>query len=213
MERPKLMPHEWFGRRVLFVTTAAAALAGRPRAARSVATSVEVGYLRWLDPRPTISLLDKPASDNGLAGAKLAMSDNNSTGRFMNQQFELVDAPVHADDDPVAILTGLTDRGITLIVTDLPADHLLKLADAGNNKHVTLFNVEAPDDALRQANCRTNVIHVAPSRAMLADALATAAFVLGPDEGIRLLDRMNVAGIIVTPDLARYETGTLPHAA
>lgn len=49
--------------------------------------------------------------------------------------------------------------------------------------------------------------------AMLADALATAAFVLGPEEGIRLLDRMGVAGIIVTPDLERYETGTLPHAA
>ncbi len=49
--------------------------------------------------------------------------------------------------------------------------------------------------------------------AMLADALATAAFVLGPDEGVRLLDRMGVAGIIVTPDLARYETGTLSHAA
>ena len=49
--------------------------------------------------------------------------------------------------------------------------------------------------------------------AMLADALATAAFVLGPDEGKRLLDRMGVAGIIVTPNHARYETGTLPHAA
>jgi ABC transporter substrate binding protein (PQQ-dependent alcohol dehydrogenase system) len=172
MERPKLMPREWFGRRALFVTTAAAALAGLPRAARSDATSVEVGYLRWLEPRPTISLLEKPSPDNGLAGAKLAMSDNNTTGHFMNQQFDLVDAPVHADDDPVAILTGLTDRGITLIVTDLPADHLLKLADAGSNKQVTLFNVEAPDDALRQQNCRTNVIHVAPSRAMLSDALA-----------------------------------------
>ena len=89
MERPKLMPHEWFGRRALFATTAAAALAGLPRAARSDATSVEVGYLRWLEPRPTISLLDKPPPDDGLAGAKLAMSDNNTTGRFMNQQFEL----------------------------------------------------------------------------------------------------------------------------
>ena len=53
-------------------------------------TSVEVGYLRWMEPRPTISLLDKPTADDGLAGAKLAMSDNNTTGRFMNQQFELV---------------------------------------------------------------------------------------------------------------------------
>ncbi|HXE62100.1 MAG TPA: FAD:protein FMN transferase [Bryobacteraceae bacterium] len=49
--------------------------------------------------------------------------------------------------------------------------------------------------------------------AMLADALATAAFVLGPVEGIRLLERMGVAGILVTPDLERFETGRLPHAA
>lgn len=49
--------------------------------------------------------------------------------------------------------------------------------------------------------------------AMLADALATAAFVLGPDEGIRFLDRMGVAGLIFTPELQRYETGDLCHAA
>ncbi len=42
--------------------------------------------------------------------------------------------------------------------------------------------------------------------AMLADALATAAFVLGPVEGIALLERMGVEGLIVTPELERYET-------
>ena len=59
-----------------------------------------------------------------------------------------------------------------LIVTDVPADLLLRLAAAGRDKQVTLFNVGATDDALRQQDCRSNVIHVAPSRAMLADALA-----------------------------------------
>lgn len=172
MERPTLMSREWFGRRALFMTTAGAALAGVPHDARSAATSVEVGYLRWLEARPTISLLDKPPPDDGLAGAKLAMNDNNTTGHFMNQQFNLADTPVRADDDPVAILAGLTDRGIVLILSDLPADRLLKLADAGRAKKITLINVQAPDDALRQANCRENVIHVAPSRAMLADGLA-----------------------------------------
>jgi thiamine biosynthesis lipoprotein len=53
---------------------------------------------------------------------------------------------------------------------------------------------------------------VAPS-AMLADALATAAFILGPVEGLALLDRMGVDGLIVTPDLARYTTQGLRHAA
>jgi len=54
---------------------------------------------------------------------------------------------------------------------------------------------------------------VVASGAMLADALATAAFVLGPKEGIQLLDRMGADGMIVTPELERYETEGLRHAA
>jgi thiamine biosynthesis lipoprotein len=54
---------------------------------------------------------------------------------------------------------------------------------------------------------------VVASRAMLADALATAVFVLGPLEGIRLLNRIGVEGLIVTPDLECHETGGLRHAA
>ena len=49
--------------------------------------------------------------------------------------------------------------------------------------------------------------------AMLADALATAAFVLGPEDGIQLLNRMGVEGLIVTPALEHYETRGLCHAA
>jgi thiamine biosynthesis lipoprotein ApbE len=48
---------------------------------------------------------------------------------------------------------------------------------------------------------------------MLADALATAAFVSGPQDGLLLLDRMGVEGLIITPDLARYETRGLSRAA
>ena len=142
------------------------------RAARGDAATVGIGYIRWAEPQQTISLLDKPARDDGLAGAKLAISDNNTTGRFTGQQFELTDTAVRAGDDPVAALTDLVGRGITLILTDLPANPLLRLAAAGRDKAVTLFNIKAPDDALRQQDCRANVIHVAPSRTMLADALA-----------------------------------------
>ena len=54
---------------------------------------------------------------------------------------------------------------------------------------------------------------VVASSAMLADALATAAFVLGPEEGIPFLTRLGVEGLIVTPDLKRYETRGLCRAA
>lgn len=50
-----------------------------------------------------------------------------------------------------------------------------------------------------------SVTVVAPT-AMLADALATAAFVLGPAEGIRLFERLGVEGLIVSPALEQYAT-------
>jgi ABC transporter substrate binding protein (PQQ-dependent alcohol dehydrogenase system) len=167
-----MMSRNWFARRTMLTATAGAALMATVRPARSDAGVISIGYIRWQEPRPTISLLDKPAPDDGLAGAKLAIGDNNTTGRFMNQQFELADAPIRATDDPASVLSALTSRGTTLILADVPADRLLILAAAAHGKGVTLFNIEAPDDALRQQDCRDNVIHVAPSRAMLADALA-----------------------------------------
>jgi thiamine biosynthesis lipoprotein len=42
--------------------------------------------------------------------------------------------------------------------------------------------------------------------AMLADALSTAAFVLGPERGIALLEATNVDGLIITPTLAQKAT-------
>jgi FAD:protein FMN transferase len=52
-----------------------------------------------------------------------------------------------------------------------------------------------------------SVTVVAPS-AMVADALATAAFALGPADGLRFLERHGVRGLMVTPSLERLETGS-----
>jgi thiamine biosynthesis lipoprotein len=49
-------------------------------------------------------------------------------------------------------------------------------------------------------------VTVLASSAMVADALATAAFVLGPVEGIDLLERHGVDGLIITPALERFTT-------
>jgi FAD:protein FMN transferase len=57
-----------------------------------------------------------------------------------------------------------------------------------------------------------SVTVVAPN-ALLADALSTAAFVLGPREGLALLERMGVEGMLITPDSELYQTRGLPRAA
>lgn len=53
---------------------------------------------------------------------------------------------------------------------------------------------------------------IAPT-AMMGDAISTAAFVLGPPEGIQLFERMGIEGLIVTPSLERFTTKGFPSAA
>ena len=171
MERPDPPQSDGLTRRGLITSVAGAALARPVGEADAAGATVGVGYLRWTERRPTISLLDKPAADDGLAGAQLAISDNNTTGRFLGQQFALIDAPVREGDDLVDILGKTVTEGTALLLTDVPMQQLLAVAGAASAKGATLFNIAAPDDALRQESCRSNVIHVAPSRAMLADAL------------------------------------------
>lgn len=135
--------------------------------------TVPIGYLEQEVKRPLpISRLNIPPDDLGVAGAELALKDNNTTGRFTKQQFTLDVVRVPVGDDAVAALEKLVESGHRFILVDAPAKTLLILADAAKGKDVLLFNISAPDVRLRQEDCRANVLHVAPDRAMLADALA-----------------------------------------
>ncbi len=133
---------------------------------------IKIGYLRQAPSRIKISLIDIPAANDGLAGAQLAIEDNNTTGRFLNQHYTLIEKLLGDGDDPVAAMNALADQGASFIVTSLDADRLLKVADAGKARGEMLINASALDERLREQDCRANVIHVAPTRSMLADALA-----------------------------------------
>jgi ABC transporter substrate binding protein (PQQ-dependent alcohol dehydrogenase system) len=133
---------------------------------------IKVGYLHQPPSRIRVSLIDVPAANDGLAGAQLAVEDDNTTGRFLNQHYTLIEKRVGENDDPVAAMNALVDQGASFIVTSLDADRLLKIADAGKALGATMINALALDDRLREQDCRANVFHVAPTRSMLADALA-----------------------------------------
>jgi ABC transporter substrate binding protein (PQQ-dependent alcohol dehydrogenase system) len=132
----------------------------------------KVAYLRHPQPKTSLSLVQIPPDNDGIAGAQLAINDNNTTGRFLNQRFALEDVRLNETDDAAATATALAQRGVSLVIADLPAETLLKAADAGRARGLVFFNVGAIDDQLREENCRPNVVHTAPTRSMLADALA-----------------------------------------
>src|ERR1700682_6495715 len=133
---------------------------------------IGIGYLHRTGIKPTLSLVEQPAENDGLAGARLAIEDNNTTGKFLNQHFTLEELRLKDGDDAAKAAVALADRNIGFIIADLPADALLKAADAVRDRGTVLFNAGSIDDRLREEDCRANVIHAAPTRSMLADGLA-----------------------------------------
>jgi ABC transporter substrate binding protein (PQQ-dependent alcohol dehydrogenase system) len=136
------------------------------------ATDIKIGYLRRAATKPTLSLVQMPAENDGTAGALLAIDDNNTTGRFLDQRFALDEVRLKDSDDPAAAALALAERGVSLVVLDMTPDAMLAAANAGRARGITYFNAGATDDRLREEDCRPNVIHVAPTRSMLADGLA-----------------------------------------
>ena len=136
-------------------------------------SQISIGYLKQeVKQLIPLSRLHVEPEDYGIAGAELALKDSNTTGRFTKQQFTLDVERVLIGGDAVAALRKLADSGHHFVLVDAPAETLLRLSDSVKDKDVLLFNVRAEDVELRQEDCRANVLHTAPDRYMLADALA-----------------------------------------
>ncbi len=134
---------------------------------------INIAYLsQTQNAPPVLSNLDPFIKDKGIIGAELAISDNNTTGQFTGQHFVLDTFIVPPSGDVMATFNSAISGKFHSVVVNLPAEQLLKLADLPNAKQMLLFDVATRDDALRNEHCRNNVLHLLPSRAMRADALA-----------------------------------------
>jgi ABC transporter substrate binding protein (PQQ-dependent alcohol dehydrogenase system) len=136
-------------------------------------TPVPIGYLRYTPERPRpSSRVDVEPRDAGIAGAKMALDENNAGGKFTGDLYSIDVSTVASDDAAVEAAQKFFDSGHHFIIIDAPAKTLLALSDWAKGKDVLLLNVRATDVSLRQEDCRNNILHIVPDRYMLADALA-----------------------------------------
>jgi len=117
-----------------------------------------------------LSRLDIPPDDLGFQGARLAIQENLTTGRFTGQKYEIEEATAKSEE-ATAALDELIANGAKFIVTLANASDLSVLAKHAADKDVLLLNAQAEDDLLRTEACLGNVLHLAPSRAIKADGL------------------------------------------
>jgi ABC transporter substrate binding protein (PQQ-dependent alcohol dehydrogenase system) len=121
---------------------------------------------------PPLSLLDKILTDEGVQGARVAIKENNMTGRLIGHRHELVEHRIPENADVVAKAKEIAAGGADLIILDLELTDLLAVADLPEMADKVLLNIRLSDDDLRMEQCRQNLFHLPPSWAMRADALA-----------------------------------------
>jgi len=143
------------------------------QAATSAPINIKIVFLsQKVDLPPALSNVDTVPGDAGLMGARIAIGDNNTTGRFLNHKYTMVERTLSPDENVEQAFSRLTSDGGMLFVLDLPAsslDIVRKHAKAGQT---LLFNARASDDRFRSKDCRDVLLHTIPSRAMKTDALA-----------------------------------------
>ncbi|MCK5728192.1 MAG: ABC transporter substrate-binding protein [Methylococcales bacterium] len=119
-----------------------------------------------------LSNLDPFIQNKGVMGAKIALEENNTTGKFTGQQYQLTKIIVPIKGDIKKAFLNHIPADINFVVVNLPVVKLKQLADLDAAQQKLLFDVTTRDDGLRGQQCRANVLHLQPSRAMRADALA-----------------------------------------
>jgi ABC transporter substrate binding protein (PQQ-dependent alcohol dehydrogenase system) len=160
---------------------------------------IKIAYITQEKAVPAaLSNLDYFIQNKGIIGAKLGIEDNNTTGQFTNQHYELVKIVVPLSCNATQwFIEDITDD-INFIVVNLPRPKLKVIANLPQAQHKLLFDVATRDDDLRGKQCRDNVLHIQPSRAMRADALAQFMLkkrwkkwflVTGADENDRLFSK------------------------
>src|SRR6478736_3616316 len=112
----------WLVAAIGFAVIASQAVAAEP-------VEIGIGYLGRAGVKAKLSLVELPAENDGIAGARLAIEDNNTTGKFLNQRFTLEEVRLRDNEDVAKAALALAARN-AFIIADLPADELLKAADA-----------------------------------------------------------------------------------
>ncbi|WP_239142567.1 branched-chain amino acid ABC transporter substrate-binding protein [Variovorax sp. WS11] len=102
-------------------------------------------------------------------GVALAIDEARFELEAAGAEVALASAPAASVEAARAAAVAAEKGGAAVLLTDLPADWTLAVADAVK---LPVLNVSDASDRLRQQDCRARLFHLVPSERMRSDALA-----------------------------------------
>lgn len=146
-------------------------------ASPGLAATLRIGYLetendtRYDDARIYFRNLMQPL---GLpySGAEVALRESRFAGQAIGMEFSLERVKRPDGKGLLESIMKLHKEGVRFFLIDATGPVVAEVAKATRGKDLLLFNVSAPEDALRQEQCQAHLLHTFPNYAMTSDALA-----------------------------------------
>ena len=155
----------------------AAVLAAGTPPAEAETRELVIGYVALKkDPRyatkRTFARYLTEALGSPYPGARVAIDESRFAGSTVGVEFKLKRRRAKSPARLPRSALAFVDAGVNYLLVDAPAELVDEVARATKGRDVLLFNISARDDVLRQEQCQSHLLHVIPSHAMMADALA-----------------------------------------
>ena len=126
---------------------------------------------RVIEREPTIYSINPEVIDNGILGSKMGIKDNNTTGKFTNQNFELIEKKITKKESAKQVFEEFRKEKYKFFILNVSKDDFAEIQSSDLIEDSIVINASLKDNNLRNQNCNKNVLHTAPSYKMLSDAL------------------------------------------
>ena len=126
---------------------------------------------RIIERAPTIYSINPEIINNGILGSRMGIKDNNTTGKFTNQNFELIEKNLMPKESAKEIFEEFRRNKYIFFILNVSKDDFIKIQSSDFTEGSILINTSLKDNDIRNENCNKNILHTAPSYRMVADAL------------------------------------------
>ena len=124
-----------------------------------------------IEREPTIYSINPEIIKNGILGSRMGIKDNNTTGKFTNQNFELIEQNIMPNESAKEIFEKFRKDKYKFFILNVSKDDFNEILSSDLLEDALLINTSLKDNDLRNEKCNKQILHTAPSYRMLSDAL------------------------------------------
>ena len=126
---------------------------------------------RIIEREPTIYSINPEIINNGILGSRMGIKDNNTTGKFTNQNFELIEQNIMPNESAKEIFEKFRKDKYKFFILNVFKDDFNEILSSDLLEDALLINTSLKDNDFRNEKCNKQILHTVPSYRMLSDAL------------------------------------------